>query len=114
MSHGDVLPGSGRVGEVLTDFVVEANLAFLDQHHDRGGSKLFADRSGLKNGLRLNRNLMLEISQTVTLGQNYLAVLNHRQRDSGNALFLLLGFDVIINADGDCILRTAGAGSQED
>ena len=69
----DRLPGGGSVGEVLGDAVVERDFAFFDEHHDGGGDELLADGAGLKEGLRLDGDIELDVGEAVPLCKQDLA-----------------------------------------
>jgi hypothetical protein len=112
--YGDLLPGSRGIGEVLGDVVVKIQLAFLNQHHHSGRRKLLAHRAGLKDGLRLDRHLMLDICEAITFSQNNLATFDHRERQSRNVRLLHLGIHVLIDLVRDCVLRHARRGQDSD
>jgi hypothetical protein len=56
-----------------------SDLAVFDQHHHGRGRKLFSHRTGLKDGLRLDRDLVLDISEAVALGQHRLPIRQNRE-----------------------------------
>jgi hypothetical protein len=66
-------------------------LAGFDRpHHDASG-ELLAYRTRLKNRLRSDRHLQLDVRQTIAFGPNRLSVTGHQQGQTRNMLFLHLG-----------------------
>jgi hypothetical protein len=62
LADGDVLPGLGRLGNVLCHSVVELELPFFHKHHDGHGSELLADRARLEDGFRGHRDIQLTLA----------------------------------------------------
>src|SRR5687767_9773001 len=94
---GDRLPRLRRAFKILAYAVVELDLAILDQQHDAGSDKLFADGTDLVNRLRRGWNIELDVSETVTQHLHDLLVLNYNQRKSRKMLPLHFRLDVVIN-----------------
>src|SRR5215469_2890910 len=107
------LPGCGSIGEILGYAVVERELTFLHQHHDGRGNKLLAHRSGLEEGLRLDRHAQLHIGLAVALGQKNLPSAVDAQSKSRDLLPRHLSSDervdgaetLWVQRDGSRILR---------
>ena len=69
-----------ETGQVFSDRFVPIELARLHQQSDRHRGKRFAARGDGEQGLRRNRQVVLDVSQPKTLAQDHLPVLDHGHR----------------------------------
>ena len=75
MADGNLFPGIRRAFKKLADFVIEAQLAVLNQEHDSCGDQLLADGADFVDGFRSGRNIEFNICQAVALYFDDLPVL---------------------------------------
>jgi hypothetical protein len=85
VSKGDAAPRLRRAGEVLADRIVDREATILGQQHDAGGEELLAHRPDLEDGLRSDRDPVLEIRHAVPLRLDQLAAAYDGERHAGNA-----------------------------
>jgi hypothetical protein len=111
MPNSDAVPRLGRVGKILRDFVLESDLALLDQHHDRCGGELLGIRPDFINGRVRGRDVELKVGDAVTLGFDDFAIANNRDRDARDTPCSHLRADVIIHCVG--LHRSRDAESQQ-
>src|SRR5688572_32818805 len=93
---GDRLPRLRRAFKILAYAVVELDLAILDQQHDAGSDKLFADGTDLVKRLRRGWNIELDVRETVNQYLHDLLVLNYNLRKSRKMLPLHFRLDVVL------------------
>jgi hypothetical protein len=82
----DGFPSGRRVGEISGDAVVERELIFFDEHHDRGGYELLGDRTGLHEGFRRDGNVQFHIGETVAFRKQNAAAAVDADLEAGDAL----------------------------
>jgi len=114
------LPGGGGIWEVFRDAVIERDFAFFDEHHDGGRDELFADGAGLHQGLGLDRHIELDVSKTVSLGEQDAAATVDAKLEAGNALAGHVVIDEIVKGGEvfgveryERTLRERGRGAEE-
>ncbi len=64
----------GQFGDVLTNLIVERQLAVAREQHHRRGGELLGDGSGFEDRLRRNRHVVLEVGHPVAPGEHRSAV----------------------------------------
>src|SRR3546814_1986460 len=70
---------------MFDDGIVPGDLAFVDQHRERGGGHRLAGRSGLKDRLRIDRRALAELAHAPAARQRRPAILDDRDRHAGRA-----------------------------
>jgi hypothetical protein len=101
LSQRDWLPRLRRVVEVLSERIVEPDLAIADQQHDSGSDELLADRADLEHRIARHRNVQLDIGDTECPDGNRLAIAEHGQRETGQSLIRHFASQVRV----DCVRR---------
>ena len=87
VANGDGMIVDRHFGDVVTDVVVEGELAILGEQKDAGCGELFGCGGNVEDGIWRNRNCISKIGKTVTLLVNDVAILN----DSEHATRGLVG-----------------------
>ncbi len=77
---------SGERLEVLADWVIQSDLALLDEQHDSGGNELLADRRNLVDGFRRGRHLEVDVRDAVARALDNLTFLEHHEREAWDVL----------------------------
>ncbi len=89
VAHRDLARDPGvvhsKVGEVIDDAVVPADLAFLDQDRERRGRKSLGRRADLEQRVGADGLRRAQLAHAVTAGEGHLAVLH--DRDGGSRYF---------------------------
>ena len=74
------------IGQIIAQFAVEFDLAFLDKLHDQDGGKLFCDRTDTEFRLRGNRHVVCHIRQSETLVEQNLIAARYQHANSWSVL----------------------------
>ena len=100
VAYRDRLPRLRRAREVPRHRVVELDLAFLDQEHDRRRRELLGHGRQLEDGVRRHRDVVLHVGETVAAHLHELAVAGDGERRAGDVAPLHLGLDVLVDRIG--------------
>src|SRR5262245_38349720 len=92
----NVLPRLRSTFEIFTDFVLEVQLTFLEEQHNSGSNKLFADRADFVDRFRFGRSLQFDIGKAIAFYLDDLAIFDNCQRESRNMLPLHLGPNIVV------------------
>src|SRR5204862_3306968 len=106
MMDRDISPGFRPFREELAQLVIESEPSFLDKHHDQGRGELLTYRTGLKNRLRLHCNLMFDVRESITFGENDAAILNNGDGNAGYLRLTHFGLDIGIDRDRSVLRQT--------
>ena len=90
MPNGDWLIEFAEFCDVFLHFVVQRKFALLGEQQNGKCCELFRHRSDVKRRVRPDRNVVIEVSHSVTAFVNDLAVFDHGQRAAGRIGFVVL------------------------
>ena len=100
MAHSDRLPAGRRIAKVFANRVIQIDLPFLRQHHDRGRRKLLAHRPRLKDGFGFDRHTMLQVGEAKTLSTHNFSVARNQDSQARDVLPIHFAFHVCFNCSG--------------
>jgi hypothetical protein len=92
VSDSNLSPRVGRSFKKFADFVIEAQLAVLNQEQDACGDKLLADGADFVDGFRSGRNIEFNIRQAVPFSLDNLPVLYDSDGDAGICCLFISAF----------------------
>ena len=114
VSDRDRAPAVGYRRQVPVYRVVERDLPFFDEKHDRGGRELLCHGRKLEHGIGRDRRVVLEIGQAIAAQLRYDAFLDDRHGEARDAPLRHLGLDVCVDRVRRCRVRCqAGKGEQQ-